>query len=138
MPMRISATLWLDLPVHWNLYGQGVRHHDRDAIIMELTVLTVPDCPNGPLMLERLAEALADHPGARLVGHVVHDEADAVRSGMNGSPTLLVDGVDPFAAPGTSASVSCRIYRGETGHTDGAPSVAALRLALRRATAESG
>ena len=101
--------------------------------MLELMVLTVPDCPNGPLMLERLAEALAGQPGARLTSHVVHDEADAVRFGMNGSPTLLIDGVDPFVAAGTSAGVSCRIYRDDTGHTDGVPSVEALRLALRQA-----
>jgi hypothetical protein len=45
----------------------------------------------------------------------------------------LIDGVDPFAAPGTQAGPSCRIYRDEVGHTEGAPSSAALRLALRQA-----
>ena len=30
---------------------------------------------------------------------------------MNGSPTLLVDGIDPFAGPGQLASVSCRLFR---------------------------
>ena len=34
--------------------------------MLELTVLTVPDCPNGPALLEPLAEALAEHPGTRL------------------------------------------------------------------------
>lgn len=101
--------------------------------MLELTVLTVPDCPNEPVMLERLAEVLADHPGARLVSRVVHDEAEAVRLGMHGSPTLLVNGVDPFATSGTPASVSCRIYRDQTGHTGGAPTAAALRLALQEA-----
>lgn len=102
--------------------------------MLELTVLTVPDCPNDPIIMERLAEALADLPDARLVRHVVQDEAEATRHGMHGSPTLLVNGVDPFAAPGTPASVSCRIYRDETGRTSGAPSVVALRRAIEQAT----
>jgi hypothetical protein len=34
---------------------------------------------------------------------------------MHGSPTLLVNGIDPFAPPGSPASVSCRIYRDESG-----------------------
>ncbi|MGH3375912.1 MAG: alkylmercury lyase family protein [Actinoallomurus sp.] len=102
--------------------------------MLELTVLTVPDCPNDPVITERLAEVLADVPDARLVRHVVQDEADAARRGMHGSPTLLVNGVDPFAAPDTPASVSCRIYRDETGHTEGAPSVGALRRAIEHAT----
>ena len=105
--------------------------------MLEVTVLTVPGCPNGPALLESLAEALAEHPDARLVRHVVRDEAEAVRLGMHGSPTVLIDGVDPFAAPGTAASVSCRIYRDATGRGGGAPSAEALRLALRRAAAPS-
>jgi hypothetical protein len=116
------------------LYRRSHHPTAGEAIMLELTVLTMPDCPNGPIIMERLAEALADLPDARLVRHVVHDEAGATRHGMHGSPTLLVNGVDPFAAPGTTASVSCRIYRDETGHIGGAPSVVALRRTIEQAT----
>jgi hypothetical protein len=98
--------------------------------VLELSVLAVPDCPNGPIMLERLGLVLADYPDARVTGHVVRDEAEAVRLGMHGSPTLLVNGIDPFAVPGSRASVSCRVYRDESGRGQGAPSVAALRRAV--------
>src|SRR6266496_690683 len=109
-----------------SLYGQDETSGPAagEAIMPELTVLSVPDCPNEPVLVERLAEVLADHPGARLARHVVQDEADAARLGMRGSPTLLVNGVDPFGAPDAPASVSCRIYRDETGQAGGAPSVA--------------
>ena len=80
--------------------------------MLDLSLLTVPGCPNGPVMLERLAEVLADYPDARVTRLVVHDEADALRLGLHGSPTLLVNGIDPFSAPGDPASVSCRVYRG--------------------------
>ncbi len=98
-----------------------------------LSVLAVPECPNSSVLLERLGQVLADYPAARVVRHVVRDEAEAVRLGMHGSPTLLVNGVDPFAAPGSVASMSCRIYRDESGRGEGAPSVAALRQAVRQA-----
>jgi len=49
---------------------------------------------------------------------------------MHGSPTVLVDGRDPFAAPGTPASVSCRLYQDEGGRAQGAPSLTRLRQAL--------
>lgn len=101
--------------------------------MLELMLLTAPDCPNAPVIGERLAEVLDDHPTARLVRQVLCDEADAARLRMHGSPTLLVNGVDPFAAAGTPVSFSCRIYRDESGRAGGAPSVAALRLALRQA-----
>jgi hypothetical protein len=101
---------------------------------MELTVLAVPDCPNEPVLRERLAEVLTEHPEVRMVHRLVHDESDAARLGMRGSPTLLVNGVDPFATSRAPViSVSCRIYRDESGRADGAPSVTALRQALARA-----
>jgi hypothetical protein len=104
-----------------------------EVFVLELSVLAVPDCPNGPVMLERLGLVLADYPDARVTGRVVRDEAAAARLGMHGSPTLLVNGIDPFAALGSPASVSCRIYRDESGRSQGAPSVAALRQAMRQA-----
>ncbi|HEU5421168.1 MAG TPA: alkylmercury lyase family protein [Streptosporangiaceae bacterium] len=101
--------------------------------MLELSVLAVRDCPNCPVLLERLGPVLADYPDARVTRHVVTDEAEAVRLGMRGSPTLLVNGSDPFAAPGSQASLSCRVYRDESGQSQGAPSVAALRRAVRQA-----
>jgi len=60
----------------------------------------------------------------------VADEREAAEAGMHGSPTLLIDGVDPFAQPGQAASVSCRFYPDATGHLAGAPPLEALRQAL--------
>jgi hypothetical protein len=54
---------------------------------------------------------------------------------MHRSPTLLIDGVDPFAAPGRPPSRSCRLYRDAEGHADGAPPVDALRRVLEQASA---
>lgn len=96
---------------------------------MRITVLTVPDCPNGPLVQERLAAAL-DGRAADVELVEVRQEADAARWGMTGSPTVLLDGVDPFAVAGAAPSVACRLYRDGDGLTDGAPSVAILREAL--------
>lgn len=101
--------------------------------MLELSVLVVPDCPNDPILLERLGRALADYPDARVTRFVIRDEAEAVRLGMRGSPTLLVNGIDPFAAPASPASLSCRVYRDESGPSQGAPSVAALRRAVQQA-----
>jgi len=56
---------------------------------MELVLLTVPDCPNAAAFEERLAAALAEHPGAVVRHRVVGDEREATEAGMHGSPTLL-------------------------------------------------
>ncbi|MFE7958745.1 alkylmercury lyase family protein [Streptomyces sp. NPDC057413] len=96
---------------------------------MRITVLTVPDCPNAPVVRERITAAL-DGRQAQVELIEVREEAQAARWGMTGSPTVLVEGVDPFAVAGAPASVSCRLYRDEEGRPGGAPSVEALRQAF--------
>ncbi len=100
---------------------------------MELTLLTVPACPNAAVFEERLAVALAGHPGAVVHRREVTDDLEAAEAGMHGSPTLLIDAADPFAGPDEPPSLSCRLYRDAAGRTGGAPSVAALRRALAEA-----
>ena len=102
---------------------------------MELTVLAIPGCPNVPVLQQRLAEVLADWPGVTLQWRVIADMAEAARWRMHGSPTLLVNGLDPFAEAGTGPALACRMYRAEDGSLDGAPSVSALRQALEQAIA---
>ncbi|WP_427919065.1 hypothetical protein [Streptomyces sp. cg40] len=96
---------------------------------MRITLLTVPDCPNAPMARERIDQALAGR-AAEVTVVEVSDETQAATLGMTGSPTVLIDGVDPFAVPGAVASVSCRLYRGTDGLTEGAPSVTDLRRVL--------
>ncbi|MFI1572664.1 alkylmercury lyase family protein [Streptomyces anulatus] len=96
---------------------------------MRITVLTVPDCPNGPVAQERITTALNGR-AAEVELVEVTEQAEAERAGMTGSPTVLFDGVDPFGTVGAAPSVSCRIYRHADGEVDGAPSVDELRKAL--------
>jgi len=102
---------------------------------MRITVLAVPGCPNAPVMRERIATALGGRT-AHIAMVEVSEDDEAARCGMTGSPTVLLDGIDPFAAAGAVPGVSCRLYRDEDGLTVGAPSVALLLRAL--AAAEAG
>ncbi len=98
---------------------------------MKLVILQVPDCPNAAVLETRLAPLLAARSDIVLTRQLVTGQADAERLGMTGSPTLLADGVDPFAAAGQPSSLSCRLYRDERGRPDPAPSPSQLRAALR-------
>ena len=100
---------------------------------MDLMVLAVPGCPNAMLLEERLAQVLAGRRDVSVSRRVIEDEQEAAWRGMHGSPTILVDGMDPFAEPGQPASVSCRLYRDGYGQVDGAPSVSQLRQAIENA-----
>jgi hypothetical protein len=104
---------------------------------MDVTVLSVPDCPNVSLLEQRLEQVLDGRSGVTVTHLVIADEEEAVRVGMHGSPTLLVDGTDPFAEPDMPASVSCRLYPGGDGPGGGVPSVRALREALQPALREA-
>jgi hypothetical protein len=102
---------------------------------MQLTVLAVPGCPNAPVLGDRLAAAVDGRAGVSVSHQVISDEGEAARWGMHGSPTLLIDGVDPFAEPGQPPSMSCQLYRDENGQLSGAPSVGQLRQAIEQAPA---
>ena len=49
---------------------------------------------------------------------------------FGGSPTLLVDGEDPFPSPAPVRALACRLYVGASG-VEGAPSEEAIAAALR-------
>jgi hypothetical protein len=95
----------------------------------------VPDCPNTSLLITRLGQSGRNTADVEVT--VIRDEAEAACGGMTGSPTLLVDGVDPFAVAGQSPSLSCRLYVDEAGGVSGAPSVTQLQLALAGTGSES-
>jgi hypothetical protein len=105
----------------------------EEVIAMELVLLTVPDCPNTAAFEQRLAAALAGRPEAVVRRRVIASEQEAAQEGMHGSPTLLVDGTDPFAAPGQPTSLSCRLYTDVSGRAGPVPSIAELQRVLTAA-----
>ena len=96
---------------------------------MRLQVLHVPDCPYTGVLTARLDGLLTGRGDVVVEHEVIRDEREAAVRGMTGSPTLLIDGTDPFAAD-RPPSMSCRVYFDESGAVAGAPSVAQLREAL--------
>jgi hypothetical protein len=97
---------------------------------MDIELLYVPDCPNREAARRHLDAALAEQGLAAVMRErEVASPADADRFGMHGSPTIRVDGRDPFAGPDTRPSLSCRLYPGEHG-ASGAPTVAQLAVVL--------
>src|SRR5258707_5975410 len=79
---------------------------------MDLVLLTVPACPNAAAFEERLAAALAGHPGAVVRRREVADERQAAQAGVHRAPAPLIYGLEPFAGPEEAARPSFRAYPG--------------------------
>ena len=86
-------------------------------------------CPNWRTTAENLAR-LADEGLDFTIDHEIIDSHEtAVARGFHGSPTVLVDGVDPFAEENTPVGLACRVYRTPNGNA-GSPTLSQLRQAL--------
>jgi len=96
---------------------------------MEIRVQYFEGCPNVGLVRDRLAELGVDPAGVRF--ETVASPEDAERVGFHGSPTVLIDGEDPFEDGSAPVGFACRVYRNDAG-AEGAPSLAQLRAALDR------
>lgn len=97
---------------------------------MQVTLQHFDGCPHWQLADERL-RALAGELGFELSYEVIDTPSAADAVGFKGSPTILVDGVDPFADGDEPAGLSCRIYDTPEGQA-GAPTAAQLREVLTR------
>lgn len=85
-------------------------------------------CPNWR-STRALLEQLADEFGFTIAERLVETHDEAIVLGFRGSPTVLVDGSDPFGDPESPVGLACRIYRTPDGFI-GSPTEAMLRKAL--------
>lgn len=96
---------------------------------MEITLQYFDGCPNWEALDRRLAELLDRRSDVRVSRQLVDTVEDAERLGFHGSPTVLVDGVDPFADEHAPAGLACRVFRTPAGLA-GSPTVDQLREAI--------
>ena len=110
----------------------GPRNHPRPwpvrgkLLSMRVTVLYFEGCPNWQLARGRVTEALASvESSAEIEAARVETLEEAEALGFSGSPTILIDGEDPFPHA-AGVAMACRLYGSEH-----APSVTGLIAALR-------
>ena len=93
---------------------------------MEIDLLYVPECPSRNLARAHVDDALASIGLVAVVREQeIRTSEEAARVGMLGSPTILVNGRDPFRATDRTPALACRLYYSEAGFM-GAPSVEQL------------
>ena len=101
---------------------------------VDIELLVVPDCPNESRALLALESAF-ERVGLREQSvrvTVITSQDEAQERGFIGSPTILIDGVDPFGVPGQSPAVACRVYATPAGMS-GVPPLGDVVTALAAA-----
>ena len=97
---------------------------------MDIELRYFDDCPNWEKTADVLQSLIVDLDlDATLTTRRIAtpEEAEAVH--FLGSPSIVVNGEDPFAEVGAPVGLTCRLYRTETGFA-AMPSIAQLTAAL--------
>lgn len=81
---------------------------------MKLELLYFDDCPHWRIAAARLAD-IASHRGLEVEHRLVTTPEEAEAARFRGSPTILVDGGDPFASGDESFGLVCRLYQTPEG-----------------------
>jgi hypothetical protein len=100
---------------------------------VDIEILVVPDCPHHTSANELVRTAVADTGVRSSVTMTVIETADeAQQRHFAGSPTILIDGQDPFVQGNDSVGLACRLYPTTQGLA-GLPPLPDLRQALKQA-----
>ena len=83
---------------------------------MEITLLYFDGCPNWRHTDQDLRRLIAAGAVQADLRHLrVETPEDAERLGFRGSPTVVVDGRDPFATGDEPVGLACRVYQTDHG-----------------------
>lgn len=113
---------------------------DESHQTIDVELLVVGDCPHESEAADLVRRALDDVGlcSTPFTTRVIRDLTEAERAGFVGSPTILINGADPFRLrPGSQPALACRMYRRGAG-TLAVPELGPLRRALQRTTDRAG
>lgn len=96
---------------------------------MEVTLLYFDDCPNWHDSDSHLRTLQDENPDLQVTRRVVDDPEEAERTRFRGSPSILIEGIDPFADDDAPVGLSCRMYQTPDGPA-GSPTLDQLRQLL--------
>ena len=97
---------------------------------MQVQLLYFDGCPHWTVMEERLREALGLSGNSQVIERVLVETSEAAEAlRFAGSPSILIDGRDPFPASSDEFGLSCRVYP-TPGGPEGTPTVEQLIRAI--------
>jgi hypothetical protein len=96
---------------------------------MDITLQYFNGCPNWMVTDGRLKTLIDEQDlDATIRYQLIETHEAAVEHGFRGSPTVLIDGEDPFAEHDAPVGLSCRIYLTDDGPA-GSPTLQQLQQA---------
>ena len=117
-----------DWPVHCVcdvLDGDGALQPIADGT--EVTLQYFDHCPSWQVVDRHL-----EHLGVRVRRQRIDTIDEAERLDFRGSPTILVNGIDPFLEPHSEVGLACRVYRTPEGSAS-SPTLTQLAAAISSA-----
>lgn len=99
---------------------------------MQIEILSVSNCPNHTVAVQRLREILSSEDFVKFVSEILVGDAETAQLlRFPGSPTVRINGqdVEPLSGNARSFGLMCRSYSDGSG----APSVQRLRAAIEKA-----
>ena len=103
-----------------------------ECVDVKVTLQYFDGCPHWRVAEARIEALRAEGYDLVLERQLIDTPEVAEHYGFRGSPTLLVDGVDPFADLDAPIGLSCRLFRTEHGYS-GAPTLDQLRAVFDEA-----
>ena len=86
---------------------------------VDITILHTTDNVDWQVLRDMLQRALLELSlDAEVSCHAVRSDREALELGFIGSPTLLIDGVDPWPVPDAAAGLRLRPYFTDDGMVD--------------------
>ena len=102
---------------------------------MNVTLLYFDDCPNWFTADAHLAALAKEFPDIVIERHIVETAEQAEATRFRGSPSIIIDGIDPFADVDAPVGLSCRMFQTPQGPA-GSPTLDQLRAVITHRRAE--
>jgi hypothetical protein len=99
------------------------------ATNLQITLQYFDSCPNWKKAAAHLSTLIDEGLDATIGYELITTYEAAIARGFRGSPTVLLDGVDPYADEDAPIGLACRVYRTEDGYA-GSPSLPQIRQAV--------
>lgn len=133
VPMMVSRTGSASHANRADFVGGGGAPRVGDTAVyagcVDVVLQYFDDCPNWRRAAAHLDALAGEFRGLVVTLQRVETAEEAERVGFRGSPSILVDGVDPFGPDDAPVGLSCRVFLTPDGPA-GSPTIAQLRDAL--------